>query len=125
MSLQLISANHASAAAVTLAARANRKARGFCGGVYPITPQTECIERLCEQEIERRGRARRERAQRDGRLHRRLAGARSFTASSSNGLAYMAENVPRGGLLPAPDRHDGREPHSARRGTSGWTTATR
>ena len=53
MSMQLLSANHASAVAATLAARANRAARGFCSGVYPITPQTECIEKLCEQTIEK------------------------------------------------------------------------
>lgn len=95
MSLQLISANHASAAAVTLAARANRKARGFCGGVYPITPQTECIERLCEQEIERGAvvRVESEHSAMGVCIGGSLAGARSFTASSSNGLAYMAENV--------------------------------
>ncbi len=53
MSMQLLSANHATAVAATLAARANRAARGFCSGVYPITPQTECIEKLCEQVIEK------------------------------------------------------------------------
>lgn len=95
MSLQLISANHASAAAVTLAARANRKARGFCSGVYPITPQTECIERLCEQEIERGSvvRVESEHSAMGVCIGASLSGARSFTASSSNGLAYMAENV--------------------------------
>jgi pyruvate/2-oxoacid:ferredoxin oxidoreductase alpha subunit len=95
MSLQLISANHASAAAVTLAARANRKARGFCSGVYPITPQTECIERLCEQVIERGSvvRVESEHSAMGVCIGGSLAGARSFTASSSNGLAYMAENV--------------------------------
>ena len=53
MSTHLISANHAAAEATILAARANRSARGFCSGVYPITPQTECIERLCSVEIEK------------------------------------------------------------------------
>ncbi len=95
MSLRLISANHASAAAVTLAARANRKARGFCSGVYPITPQTECIERLCEEKIERGSvvRVESEHSAMGVCIGASLAGARSFTASSSNGLAYMAENV--------------------------------
>lgn len=95
MSLQLISANHASAAAVTLAARANRKARGFCSGVYPITPQTECIERLCEETIEKGAvvRVESEHSAMGVCIGGSLAGARSFTASSSNGLAYMAENV--------------------------------
>jgi pyruvate/2-oxoacid:ferredoxin oxidoreductase alpha subunit len=104
MSLQLISANHASAAAVTLAARANRRARGFCSGVYPITPQTECIERLCEQEIEKGSvvRVESEHSAMGVCIGGSLAGARSFTASSSNGLAYMAENVFAAGFFRLP-----------------------
>ena len=95
MSMELISANHASAAAAILAARANRKARGFCSGVYPITPQTECIERLCEVEIEKGAvvRVESEHSAMAVCIGGSLSGARSFTASSSNGLAYMAENV--------------------------------
>ena len=95
MSLQLISANHASAAAAILAARANRKARGFCSGVYPITPQTECIELLCEEQIEKGSvvRVESEHSAMAVCMGGSLAGARTFTASSSNGLAYMAENV--------------------------------
>jgi pyruvate/2-oxoacid:ferredoxin oxidoreductase alpha subunit len=95
MSQQLISANHASAAAATLAARANRKARGFCSGVYPITPQTECIEHLCEEEIEKGAvvRVESEHSAMAVCIGASLSGARTFTASSSNGLAYMAENV--------------------------------
>ncbi len=95
MSQQLISANHASAAAATLAARANRTGRGFCSGVYPITPQTECIERLCEEEIEKGSvvRVESEHSAMGVCIGASLSGARSFTASSSNGLAYMAENV--------------------------------
>jgi pyruvate/2-oxoacid:ferredoxin oxidoreductase alpha subunit len=53
MSVELISANHGAALAATLAARANRTGRGFCSGVYPITPSTECMEYLCRQEIEK------------------------------------------------------------------------
>ena len=92
---QLISANHASAAAVTLAARANRKGRGFCSGVYPITPQTECIERLCQETIEKGSvvKVESEHSAMGVCIGASLSGARSFTASSSNGLAYMAENV--------------------------------
>ena len=94
MSLQLISANHASAAAVTLAARANRKARVL-------------RRRLSDHAADRVHRAALRAGDREGRVVRvesehsamgvciggSLAGARSFTASSSNGLAYMAENV--------------------------------
>jgi len=35
MTVELLSANHGAALAATLAARANRKGRGFCSGVYP------------------------------------------------------------------------------------------
>ena len=95
MSMQLISANHASAAAAMLAARANRNARGFCSGVYPITPQTECIEKLCAEEIEKGSvvRVESEHSAMGVCIGGSLSGARTFTASSSNGLAYMAENV--------------------------------
>jgi pyruvate/2-oxoacid:ferredoxin oxidoreductase alpha subunit len=95
MSLELISANHAAATAATLAGRANRGARGFGSGVYPITPQTECIELLCNQEIEK-GHVVRVESEHSAMavcMGFSLGGARCFTASSSNGLAYMAENV--------------------------------
>lgn len=95
MSHELISANHAAGIAATLAGRANRYARGFGGGVYPITPQTECIEYLCAQEIEK-GEVVRVESEHSAMavcMGFSLAGARSFTASSSNGLAYMVENV--------------------------------
>jgi pyruvate/2-oxoacid:ferredoxin oxidoreductase alpha subunit len=95
MPTELITANHAAGMAATLAARANRTARGFGSGVYPITPQTECIELLCRQEIER-GHVVRVESEHSAMavcMGFSLAGARSFTASSSNGLAYMAENV--------------------------------
>jgi pyruvate/2-oxoacid:ferredoxin oxidoreductase alpha subunit len=80
---------------VTLAARANRSARGFGSGVYPITPQTECIELLCRQDIEK-GHVVRVESEHSAMavcMGFALAGARTFTASSSNGLAYMTENV--------------------------------
>ncbi len=95
MTRELVTANHATAMAVTLAARANRDARGFGGGVYPITPQTECIEFLCNQPIEKGHivRVESEHSAMAVCMGFSLGGARSFTASSSNGLAYMAENV--------------------------------
>ena len=104
MTMQLISANHASAAAATLAARANRKARGFCSGVYPITPQTECIEQLCKEEIEKGAvvRVESEHSAMAVCIGGALSGARTFTASSSNGLAYMAENVFTAGFFRLP-----------------------
>ncbi|HJN77254.1 MAG TPA: pyruvate ferredoxin oxidoreductase [Myxococcota bacterium] len=95
MSAELVTANHAAAMAATLAGRANRSARGFGGGVYPITPQTECIELLCKQEFEKGHivRVESEHSAMAVCMGFSLAGARTFTASSSNGLAYMVENV--------------------------------
>ena len=93
--LQFISANHAAAMGATLAGRANRTARGFGGGIYPITPQTECIEYLSKQEIEKGSlvRVESEHSAMGVCIGMALSGARTFTASSSNGLAYMTENI--------------------------------
>jgi pyruvate/2-oxoacid:ferredoxin oxidoreductase alpha subunit len=104
MSTHLISANHAAAEATILAARANRSGRGFCSGVYPITPQTECIERLCGVQIERGHvvRVESEHSAMGVCIGGSLSGARTFTASSSNGLAYMAENVFAAGFFRLP-----------------------
>ena len=95
MTVDLVSANHAAAMAATLAGRANRTARGFGSGVYPITPQTECIELLCKQEFEKGAviRVESEHSAMAVCMGFALGGARTFTASSSNGLCYMAENV--------------------------------
>jgi len=94
MNGELLSANHAAALAATLAGRANRTGRGFCSGVYPITPSTECMEYLCNQEIEK-GKVVRVESEHSAMgvcIGASAAGARSFTTTSSNGLAYMAEN---------------------------------
>ncbi|MBL8491300.1 MAG: hypothetical protein JNM82_11025 [Rhodocyclaceae bacterium] len=94
MSTVLLSANHGAALAATMAARANRAGRGFCSGVYPITPSTECMEYLCLQEIEK-GRVVRVESEHSAMavcIGAAASGARSFTATSSNGLAYMVEN---------------------------------
>lgn len=104
MSVELLSANHSAAMAATLAGRANRGGRGFGGGVYPITPQTECIELLCKQEFEK-GHVVRVESEHSAMavcMGFSLAGARSFTASSSNGLAYMVENVYAAGFYRLP-----------------------
>jgi pyruvate/2-oxoacid:ferredoxin oxidoreductase alpha subunit len=95
MTQELISANHAAAMAATLAGRANRGGRGFGGGAYPITPQTECIEYLCKQKFDKGHivRVESEHSAMAVCMGFSISGARSFTASSSNGLAYMAENV--------------------------------
>jgi len=101
---QLISANHAAALAAALAGRANRSARGFCSGVYPITPSTECMELLCNQEIEK-GHVVRVESEHSAMavcMGAAASGARTFTTSSSNGIAYMAENVAAAALLRLP-----------------------
>ena len=94
MGVQLISANHAAGLAATLAGRANRTGRGFCCGVYPITPATDCMEYLCAQNIEKSKivRVESEHSAMGVCIGASAAGARSFTTTSSNGLAYMAEN---------------------------------
>ncbi len=94
MGVELISANHAAALAATLAGRANCRGRGFCCGVYPITPATDCMEYLCSQDIEKSKivRVESEHSAMGVCIGAAAAGARSFTATSSNGLAYMAEN---------------------------------
>src|SRR5512140_1610230 len=95
MARTLCTGNYAAGHALALAGEANRTARGCGGGAYPITPQTEIIEHLrafnftkgtivpVESEHSAMGVC----------IGVSLAGARSFTASSSNGLAYMTENV--------------------------------
>ena len=95
MSTEFLSANHAAALAATLAGRANAAGRGFGGGVYPSTPQTECIEYLCQQRFDKGEivRVESEHSAMAVCIGMSLAGARTFTASSSNGLAYMTENV--------------------------------
>ncbi|GAB4138029.1 MAG: pyruvate synthase subunit PorA [Planctomycetota bacterium] len=95
MTIEFLSANHAAGTAAAMAGRANRKGRGFGGGVYPITPQTECIEYLCKQAFEKGEfvRVESEHSAMAVCIGMSLAGARTFTASSSNGLAYMTENV--------------------------------
>ncbi len=94
MGVELISANHAAGLAATMAGRANRTGRGFCSGVYPITPATDCMEFLCGQDIEKSTvvRVESEHSAMGVCIGASAAGARSFTATSSNGLAYMAEN---------------------------------
>ena len=101
---QLISANHAAALAAALAGRANRTGRGFCSGVYPITPSTECMELLCNQEIEKGVvvRVESEHSAMAVCIGAAASGARTFTTSSSNGIALMAENVVAAALLRLP-----------------------
>ena len=91
----LCTGNHAAGNTLALAGEANRLARGCCSGAYPITPQTEIIEYLLGFSFSK-GRivaVESEHSAMGVCIGASLSGARAFTASSSNGLAYMAENV--------------------------------
>jgi pyruvate/2-oxoacid:ferredoxin oxidoreductase alpha subunit len=91
----LCTGNYAAGHALATAGEANRFARGCAAGAYPITPQTEIIEYL-RQFLFTKGRVvpvESEHSAMGVCIGASIAGARAFTASSSNGLAYMAENV--------------------------------
>jgi pyruvate/2-oxoacid:ferredoxin oxidoreductase alpha subunit len=95
MNMQLATGNHAAGHAMSLAGEANRRARGAVCGIYPITPQTEIVEYVAKFPFSK-GRVvpvESEHSAMGVCIGASLNGARSFTASSSNGLAYMAENV--------------------------------
>jgi len=95
MSRTLATGNHAAGHALALAGEANRNARGCCAGAYPITPQTEIIEYLSGFSFSK-GRivlVESEHSAMGVCIGAALSGARTFTASSSNGLAYMTENI--------------------------------
>jgi len=95
MNMQLVTGNHAAGHSMSLAGEANRTARGSVCGVYPITPQTEIVEFVARFPFSK-GKVipvESEHSAMGVCIGASLNGARSFTASSSNGLAYMAENV--------------------------------
>ncbi len=95
MSTQVITGNHAAGHALSLAGEANRTARGVACGIYPITPQTEIVEYVAKFPFSK-GRVvpvESEHSAMAVSMGASLAGARAFTASSANGLAYMAENI--------------------------------
>lgn len=95
MPRKLCTGNYVAGYTLAAAGEANRFARGCVAGGYPITPQTEIMEFLrgfkftkgIVQAVES------EHSAMAMCIGASLAGARSFTASSSNGLAYMTENV--------------------------------
>jgi len=92
---ELVTGNHAAGYTLALAGEANRTARGAVSGAYPITPQTEIIEYLRAFNFSK-GRVvpvESEHSAMGVCIGASLAGARAFTASSSNGLAYMIENI--------------------------------
>ena len=95
MSVQLVTGNHAAGYALSAAGEANRDARGAVCGIYPITPQTEIVEYVAGFPFSR-GRVvpvESEHSAMGVSIGASLGGARAFTASSSNGLAYMTENI--------------------------------
>jgi len=95
MNMQLVTGNHAAGHSMSLAGEANRNARGSVCGIYPITPQTEIVEFVARFPFTK-GRVipvESEHSAMGVCIGAAINGARSFTASSSNGLAYMAENV--------------------------------
>ncbi|MGB0714964.1 MAG: pyruvate ferredoxin oxidoreductase [Phycisphaerae bacterium] len=104
MTRKLVTGNHAAGFTLALAGEANRTARGCAGGAYPITPQTEIIEFLRGFSFSK-GRivaVESEHSAMGVCIGAALGGARTFTASSSNGLAYMVENVFAGGYYRLP-----------------------
>ncbi len=95
MPVEIVTGNHAAGYTLAVAGEANRNARGAACGIYPITPQTEIVEKVAafpftkgsvvpvESEHSAMGVV----------IGASLGGARAFTASSYNGLAYMVENI--------------------------------
>jgi pyruvate/2-oxoacid:ferredoxin oxidoreductase alpha subunit len=95
MGLQIVTGNHAAGHALSLAGEANRDAKGVACGIYPITPQTEIVEYVAKFPFSKGSvvPVESEHSAMGVTLGASLAGARAFTASSSNGLAYMFENI--------------------------------
>jgi pyruvate/2-oxoacid:ferredoxin oxidoreductase alpha subunit len=95
MSVQVVTGNHAAGYALSVAGEANRTARGVVCGIYPITPQTEIVEYVASFPFSK-GRVvpvESEHSAMAVSMGASMSGARAFTASSANGLAYMAENI--------------------------------
>ncbi len=104
MATELVTGNHAAGYALSVAGEANRTARGAVCGIYPITPQTEIVEYIAKFPFSK-GRVvpvESEHSAMGVSIGASLAGARAFTASSSNGLAYMTENIMVAGLYRLP-----------------------
>jgi pyruvate/2-oxoacid:ferredoxin oxidoreductase alpha subunit len=95
MPAELVTGNHAAGYALSTAAEANRHARGATCGIYPITPQTEIVEYVARFPFTKTQvvPVESEHSAMGVSIGASLAGARAFTASSSNGIAYMVENI--------------------------------
>ncbi|NJD19991.1 MAG: pyruvate ferredoxin oxidoreductase [Gemmatimonadetes bacterium] len=95
MPLDIVTGNHAAGHALCVAGEANRHARGTACGIYPITPQTEIVERVASYRFTK-GKVvavESEHSAMAVSIGASLSGARAYTASTSNGLAYMFENI--------------------------------
>ena len=95
MPAEIVTGNHAAGYALSAAGEANRAGRGAACGIYPITPQTEIVEYVAKFPFTK-GKVvpvESEHSAMGVSIGASLAGARAFTASSSNGLAYMVENI--------------------------------
>ncbi len=95
MPLEVVTGNHAAGYALAVAGEANRHARGVACGIYPITPQTEIVEYVANFPFTK-GRVvpvESEHSAMAVSMGASISGARAFTASSANGLAYMTENI--------------------------------
>jgi pyruvate/2-oxoacid:ferredoxin oxidoreductase alpha subunit len=95
MPSEIVTGNHAAGYALATAGEANRQGRGAVCGIYPITPQTEIVEYVAKFPFSK-GRVvavESEHSAMGVSIGGSLSGARAFTASSSNGLAYMVENI--------------------------------
>ncbi len=104
MPLDVVTGNYAAGHALSVAGEGNRAARGMACGIYPITPQTEIVERVAAFPFTK-GRVVAVESEHSAMavcIGASLSGARSFTASASNGLAYMAENVAVAGFYRLP-----------------------
>jgi pyruvate/2-oxoacid:ferredoxin oxidoreductase alpha subunit len=101
---ELVTGNFAAGHALAVAGEANRKARGCACGIYPITPQTEIVEYVSRFKFTK-GRVVPVESEHSAMavcIGASLAGGRAFTASSSNGLAYMIENIFQAGYYRLP-----------------------
>ncbi|MHC5016821.1 MAG: pyruvate ferredoxin oxidoreductase [Planctomycetota bacterium] len=104
MALEVVTGNHAAGYALSAAGEANRGARGVVAGAYPITPQTEIIEYAAKFKFTK-GRivpVESEHSAMGVCIGASMTGARSFTASSANGLSYMTENIFTAGFYRCP-----------------------
>lgn len=104
MAMRLATGNTVAAYTLALAGEANRNARGVAAGGYPITPQSEILEFLRGFRFTK-GRVQPVESEHSAMalcMGASLAGARTFTASSSNGLAFMSENLFAAGLCRLP-----------------------